>query len=233
MAAVHPRIATLIRSLKRSPDRDGVFNPWRDVDIEHEISDKGPAIRRRQYGIYLTERLNRAKYLLVGEAPGYQGGHFTGIPMTSERLLLGGLEARGVYPTHAFRSIEPQRTSKPEIRECGFSEPTCTIVWSRLIELGIDPYEVIIWNAYPWHSYNPSRGMLSNRTPGDREMLLGQPLLGRLLEITGVRHIVAVGRKSHDLLGEMGYRVERIRHPASGGAPAFKKQFAAWMESIR
>lgn len=77
-------IESFIKSLKSSPKKSGIFNPWWESDKDHDISNNAPEIRRRQLYHYLCERVKHAKYLLIGEAIGYQGGHFTGIPMTSE-----------------------------------------------------------------------------------------------------------------------------------------------------
>ena len=89
-------INNFLKSLKYSPKRTDVFNPWWETDSENDIDNKGPTIRRQQIFQYLKERIGKAKYLLVGEAIGYQGGHFSGIPMTSERILLGGQKKRGI-----------------------------------------------------------------------------------------------------------------------------------------
>lgn len=228
MPKTDPKLKTLFKLLDNSPSNNDLFNPWKDVDTEHEISDDGPRIRREQLAQYLTQRLGKARYLLVGEAPGYQGGHFSGIPMTSERLLLGGLEKRNVRPEHAFTGLEPRRTSKPEIRDNGFSEPTCTIVWSRIIETNIDPYTIIIWNSCPWHTYSPQKGMLSNRTPRTSETLAGAEAFRELLKITDIPHILAVGKRAQVLLRKLDIEVPSVRHPASHGAKKFRKQFADW-----
>ncbi|MDZ7719790.1 MAG: hypothetical protein U5K72_13320 [Balneolaceae bacterium] len=136
-------IDEFISSLKHNPE--GLFNPWYHRDEEHDETEDAPEIRRHQLKTYLSERVESAKYLFIAEALGYQGGHFTGIAMTSERILLGHQEPKyGVRPDHVFQTIEPQRTSCPTVIEKGMSEPTATIMWGALIDLGINPYEVVL-----------------------------------------------------------------------------------------
>lgn len=75
-----------------------IFNPWRDVDIENDIGPNAPEIRINQLRHYLETRINSARYLLIGEAIGYQGGHFSGIAMASERILLGLIGSKDFMP---------------------------------------------------------------------------------------------------------------------------------------
>src|SRR5882762_4983959 len=77
-----------VRLLKASPS-GAVFNPWWQIDEENDIGPRSPAIRRKHLAVYFRERLGNAKLAIIGEALGYRGGHFSGIPMTSERMLLG------------------------------------------------------------------------------------------------------------------------------------------------
>src|SRR3954453_6637283 len=81
-------IAEFLRLLKRSP-AGAVFNPWWQIDDKNDIGSNAPVIRRKQLRAYLQQRLQTARLAVIGEALGYRGGHFSGIPMTSERILLG------------------------------------------------------------------------------------------------------------------------------------------------
>jgi hypothetical protein len=219
-------IEGFIRALKGSPKKSGIFNPWWESDKDHDISAEAPEIRNRQLYHYLSEREGKAKYLLLGEAIGYQGGHFTGIPMTSERILLGGQKKRGILPEHVFSKIEPNRTSRPDLKANGFSEPTATIVWGHIIQSNFNPKDFILWNAFPWHPYRPTAGRLSNRTPTSDEFQAGKDILEKLIKITGIEKIVAVGKKSHAILHQLGIRSINVRHPANAGAKKFRQQFS-------
>lgn len=204
-----------------------VFNPWGEVDASHDLGSDGPLVRRRQLLQYLRERIGRAETLLLAEAIGYQGGHFSGIPMTSERLLLGGLKHKKLGPEMVFGGLAPQRTSREELRPAGFTEPTATIVWGFLAEQGIDPRSVVLWNAFPWHPYQPNKGLLSNRTPTDFELTEGHRVLRQMLELGQFRRIVAVGEKSYSQLQSLGIDAVKVRHPANGGARKFRTQMQA------
>ncbi|NOY13662.1 MAG: uracil-DNA glycosylase [Deltaproteobacteria bacterium] len=212
-------VATL--SEYRSPE---VFNPWGETDRQHDIDQQGPQIRRRQLQQYLAERIGRADTLLLAEAIGYQGGHFSGIPMTSERLLLGGLAHKNLTPELVFSDLTPQRTSRPELRPLGFTEPTATIVWGFLAEQGIDPRSVVLWNAFPWHPFHPEKGLLSNRTPKETELAAGHRVLRHLLQLGQFRQLIAVGEKSAAQLQQLGIAAAKVRHPANGGAGKFRAQ---------
>lgn len=202
----------------------GVFNPWSDNDRAHDLDRTGPEIRRRQLQQYLKERIGVADILLCAEAIGYQGGHFSGIPMTSERLLLGGLAHKELFPEMVFHDLKPQRTSRPDLRPNGFTEPTATIVWGFLADQRIDCRRVVLWNAFPWHPYHEHKGLLSNRTPSDGELAEGHRILQMMIAMGNFRKIVAVGEKSYQQLCQLSLPAVKVRHPANGGAGKFRKQ---------
>lgn len=186
---------------------------------------EAPEIRRKQLELYLSQRRQRAKYLFIAEALGYQGGHFTGIAMTSERILLGYQQEKyGVKAEHVFKDNRPLRTSRPDINEKGMSEPTATIMWGALMDLNINPYDVVLWNAVPWHPYNPKKGMLSNRTPLAGEMKAGLKHLKSFIKLFDDVKVISVGRKCEQSLAELGIAHTCVRHPANGGAPKFRRQ---------
>ncbi len=215
-----------LERLKAPLPFDSVFNPWSDVDPENDRSADGPDIRSRQLVHYLKDRLASARFLLIGEAVGYQGGHFSGIAMTSERILLGFHRARGIEPGHVLSDLTPERTSRPSIKSQGFSEPTATIVWDAISNSGYHSTEFALWNAFAWHPYRPDRGMLSNRRPTTAELAYGQETLRSFIEMFQQRRLIAVGKVSAGVLSTLGYEHETVRHPAQGGAGEFRRQFA-------
>ncbi len=209
-----------------------VFNPWGEVDLQHDRDDRGPEIRRRQLLHYLQERIGVADTLLCAEAIGYQGGHFSGIPMTSERLLLGGLQHKNLHPKMVFKHLLPQRTSREDLKPLGFTEPTATIVWGFLADQGIDPRRVVLWNAFPWHPYHLEKGLLSNRTPKDTELEVGHQMLKQLLELGQFKQVVAIGEKSSLQLEQLAIAAIKVRHPANGGAGKFRLQMLELLERV-
>jgi len=243
-------IAEFLRLLKRSPS-GAVFNPWWQVDEQNDIGSNAPAIRRKQLRAYLQQRLQTSRLTVIGEAIGYRGGHFSGIAMTSERILLGKqkevvaalCECRNVsrairnggHPDESglqiICSLEPRRTSKPQIWPHGFSEPTATIVWGTFLRLGVKPDEFVLWNAFPWHSFDPRRGMLSNRMPSKIERAAGLPVLKAFRELFPCDHVVALGKIAAAQLKELGVDAHCVRHPASGGAKLFRQQIAGLVQN--
>lgn len=196
-------LATFFELLHRPAGPDA-FNPWTARDAGTDLPADAPAQR--------LERLRRhldcePRWLLIGEAAGYQGCHVSGIPFTSERLILAGAIPR--LPASARLSIR----ARP------WSEPSATTVWKNLHALGIAEV-TILWNAYPWHPHR--RGVLqSNRTPTPAERAQGAPVLHALLAAFPGARALAVGRQSQAALAELGIGAPALRHPSMGGAMEF------------
>ena len=230
-----------LKLLKKSPP-GAVFNPWWQGDEQNDDGPDASAIRRKQLRVYLQERLGKAKLAIIGEALGYRGGHFSGIAMTSERLLLGNqphiagaISERRSRPDHScdgglrpplqiVSGIKPRRTSNSTVCPRGFSEPTATIVWGALLKIGVLPDEFVLWNAFPWHSFDPRRGLLSNRMPNKSEQRFGRPVLKTFLELFPSDQVIALGKIAGEQLERLGFNADCVRHPASGGAKLFREQ---------
>src|SRR6185369_16971555 len=105
---------SFFRSLSGSPG-GLVFNPWKDCDPATDLSATAPGERLERLRAHFSVA---ARCILVGEASGYQGCKVSGIPFTSERLILAGEIPR--IRTDGRRLSSRQRP---------WSEPSATIVW--------------------------------------------------------------------------------------------------------
>lgn len=192
---------------------DGLFNPWKD-HCPHDADGNGPAEKLARLSLHLA---CDPEFILVGEAPGYQGCRYSGVAFTSERLL-----GEGAIPRI------PALQERLSDRRLPFSEPSATIVWKTLYRLGIAE-RTILWNAMQLHPYRAEE-LWSNRTPTPEEIKLGEPAMRLLIEAFPKAKVVAVGKKAEGLLNEMGIQVTgAVRHPANGGATEFSSGLQALM----
>ncbi len=225
MKEEHLRIKGFIASLARWHGEDA-FNPWADFDPDYDVAH-ARSIRKAQLERYLARRLSSARILIVAEACGYQGGRFTGIAMTCERMMLS-LHAR--VNAQMVIGVPGRRTSRRDSpflpkdiqRKNGFNEPTDTVVWDACLSAGLSPEEFLLWNIFPFHPHQRGR-MLTNRTPTDEELAIGLEYTKALLALTGPLPLFAVGKKSETTLTAAGYAATGLRHPANGGANLFRE----------
>ena len=143
--------------------------------------------------------------------------------MTSERILLGNKP--GIDPSVVFEGPK-ERSSKIDVHPQGANEPTASIVWSLMLELGVAPHEFIFWNSLPTHPHKPGQ-MLTNRAPKPHELAAAAALLPMMIELVGNARLVAVGRVAQKTLAGLGHTAEWVRHPAMGGANEFRQQVRA------
>ena len=191
------------------------FCMFREADPELEHLE-GPARRRANATAYLDARAGRTPLLLVGEAMGYAGGRFSGLAFTAERTLIGW------GAPFAATSLRPE----------GWAEQSGTIVHGALAALGLSA-ETVLWNVVPAHPHRPGEP-LSNRTPAVGELRAGADVLGELIERLRPRATIAVGRSAERALGELGLPCDAaVRHPANGGATAFRSGLADYVLSAR
>ncbi|HYE70626.1 MAG TPA: uracil-DNA glycosylase [Aquabacterium sp.] len=200
-----------------------VFNPWSDIDPMDALGMHAAKARISR----LEAHFNcRPSYLLIGEAPGYQGCHFSGVPFTNEKLILDGAVPRVKW------------NNRITTRRLPWSEPAATIMWRTLHHLGIAG-STVMWNAYAWHPHHGAciskccstcrpGDRYSNRTPTGAEVEAG---LRILWDITAHFHeatVIAVGKVAARALAEISMPCESVRHPSMGGA----REFAEGLERI-
>jgi uracil-DNA glycosylase len=183
-----------------------VFNPWAERNAD-DLSHNGPAARSRRLRAHLSIT---PALVLVGEAPGYQGCRVTGIPFTSERLVIAGM-----IPRIVTDQLRLSTRAKP------WSEPSATILWSALHELHVAE-RTVLWNVFPWHPHR-ARDPLSNRTPTRAECAQGLSILDVLLSSMAGARVFAVGRHAQRALRELGREAVMLRHPSQGGATQFRR----------
>ena len=159
-----------------------------------------PAIRAANLLTYL-EAHSKPTLLLVGEAAGYRGCRFSGIPFTSERSLLP--------------------SSWSSARADAWRESSATVVHRSLEIFGAEGV-TMLWNAVPTHP--TASGPLTNRPPSREELAIGVAWLERLIVLTRPTLVVAIGKSAASILPS-GTPV--VRHPANGGATAFHNQLMA------
>jgi uracil-DNA glycosylase len=184
-----------------------IFNPWSE-SCRMELD--------KQY--YLQRRLNLKAHLscdnpfciLVGESPGYRGARFTGVPFTSESLLVD----------QSIPRVEHPKGQRITTRKLPWKEPSATIVWEELNKHQIANC-VILFNAMPWHPEGKD-GALSNRPPKEAEKNACLECLSLFFELFPGLPVLALGNTADESLNRLSIEHTKIRHPANGGAPLFR-----------
>jgi hypothetical protein len=201
----------LVATIERQ--HQGLFDPYRDYcRFDHDVHAPSSRLARLAGHLACAPR-----FVLCGEAVGYQGCRYSGIAFTSERLLLEGSIPR-------ISKLATRLSQRP----LPFSEPSATIVWKTLYKLQIAA-QTVLWNAVQLHPFRSDEPW-SNRTPRPEEIALGQPALHLLRAAFPDAAFVAVGNKARDALHAAGIAAPAIRHPANGGATKFADGLKAIVE---
>lgn len=208
----------LLSLLDSQPSRDGVFNQYRDhhpdLDQPHAV-----AVRRANLVHYLDTFSvgTGVRFVLVGEAAGYAGCRFSGIPFTCEAQIIG-LVDQPLFEWTQDRGLERSsiETYAPWV------ERSARMVWETLGARR----DCVLWNAFPWHPCPPGEP-LSNRPPG-RDTTYGLEALECFLALYAGAEPVAIGRVAQRALATIGVEATYIRHPSRGG----KRKFVAGVTGL-
>jgi uracil-DNA glycosylase len=182
-----------------------LFNQYLDRDPRVDRPDAG-AVRRDNLLRYLSSFAERPSIMIVGEAPGWRGCRFSGVPFTSEAQLCDG----------ALPFTGHQSSAAPS----PYAENTATIFWKTA-----RPHasSFLVWNCVPFHLHRPG-DPLTNRPPTRREIAAHLELLAALLALLEPGLVVAVGRSAGWALHRMDVPCTCVRHPSHGGANEFGRR---------
>lgn len=207
------QIDDLIKTLSEVETDDGAYN-------EYAPPYPNNAIRRANLKLYLQDMAERnPKTLMVMEAPGYRGCRLTGVPVTSRKIMLGGVPELDMFGVDkGFQNVDEVGFEKV------YGEQSATIVWGTLAELGVVPF---IWNTFPFHPHKKDLP-LTNRKPRKPETRLGGEILQQVIDLWQFKQIIAIGNVAYDTLTELDIACVKVRHPAQGG----KNDFVAGLTQI-
>ena len=216
-----PDPAHFLRILEEGPSKSSfIFNPWRDSDARDGAPRREMPRRRLQnLEAYLDARRQSARVMLMGEAPSHRGCRFTGIAFCSEVELSKKPDLSARRP---LRLTSRDADTKPQ------RERSAAVIWDEIEKAGC-AFDVMLWNAFPWHPY-PAAGPLGNRKPGIAEVEEGRAALRALLGcFTHRLEIFAVGKVAEVALArwEEAECAGYIRHPSMGGEARFREGFRA------
>jgi hypothetical protein len=195
-----------------------VFNPWCDHDDRDRTPRREmPRRRRENMAAYVEARARHARVMLLGEAPSHRGCRFSGIAFCSEVELV---QKSDIVARKRLALTSRDADTKP------MRERSAAVIWNEIERSG-KPYEVVLWNAFPWHPYG-AVGCASNRKPRIPEVAQGRRALDALLRcFTNRLEVFAIGKVAQDALARWdeaqfaGY----IRHPSQGGESLFRAGF--------
>jgi uracil-DNA glycosylase len=198
------KLKNFVEELALTKVTPNVYNQY-----SYDAEDNG--IRRKNLLIYLEHMYKqKPQVILVGEAPGYRGCRLTGVPFTSEHLLMNNMKGLNIFGREAGYRLEVEKDKL-------LKEATATIIWETLLKYDI---KSLAWNAFPFHPHKAGDGE-SNRAPLKSELLIGERPLLQMLEIFKIKKVVAVGRKAEETLDKLNIPCSKVRHPAQGGKNDF------------
>ena len=186
------------------------FNPYRDLDGLHDRPN-APALRSNNLLTYLRAMLQlNPSELWVAESGSHTGTRRSGLPLipTTE---IGVLNERFATTGFAFPTQTNDRAGM-----------TAASVWQAALKR---PKLPLFWNAIMAHPHcvgQPYR----NRSVRRAELAAYQPVLDSLLRLFNPTTVIAIGRVAERTFLNLDVNCRYVRHPAQGGARAFREGVA-------
>ena len=178
MTEFESKVVKFIETLQEFKLTENTFNMWADYDKSIDIEKAGEK-RRNNLKEYLIDR-EEAKVILIGEAPGYKGCRFSGIPFMDEQILVN--------------EIPNGKITSTEYDEKAQKETSSQTVWNTCF-LKNNPKSWVAWNAFPIHPHK-KENKNTNRTPKAKELDNSAYILVKFLELFPDAKIIPVGCQS-------------------------------------
>ena len=183
------------------------FNPYRDLDAVHDRPN-APALRRTNLLSYLHHMQERDPgELWVAESGSYTGTRRSGLPLlpTTEITTLNERFATTGFAIPTQTSDRAGMTAA-SVWQAARGRPELPLFWNAVM-------------AHPHRAGQPYR----NRSVRRAELTAYQPALQALLQLFSPTRIIAIGRVAERTLLDLGIDCRYVRHPAQGGARAFRE----------
>jgi len=200
-------IEALLRALASADPLPNLFNQYVTNDSAHDRHNgaKTRLQNLRAYLHYFTA--HPPSIVVIGEAAGYRGNRFTGIPFTSEFHCL----------EHAF--LKELKLLPSSSRERPWREPSASIVWETFDAMAARP---MLWSTVAYHPHKPGEP-LTNRAPLTAEVEQGAEHFKLFRRLFPTPRIAATGRIAQAMLEKIGEKFTPVRHPSHGGKSEFQK----------
>jgi len=192
-------VEKLLEKLQAYKPNNFVFNQYLNKELYGNI-------RLNNLMLYLNSI--KPNLILIGEAAGYNGCRWSGIPFTSEHIMLKS-------EISFFKENGFKQSSKGSLKK----EISATIVWSTIKDFSPLP---LLWNIFPFHPHKLGKPN-KNRTPTDNEVELGTEFLENIMNIYPKARLVAVGKVAQKKLESLDIKSNEVRHPSFGGKELFQK----------
>ena len=200
-------VSTFVRKLAAVTTEKNLTNHYRSEDSALDCHGAA-AIRGQNLERYLLSFIERPpKIIIVGEAAGYRGNRFTGIPFTSEYMLLN-------HPFFKGKGFAPS-SNRPQ----PWREASACIVWETF-DLLSEPF--LLWGMVPFHPHKPGKP-LSNRAPTRPEIESGMVFFRDMRHMFPKSKLVAAGRIAERMLATGNFAHTAVRHPSHGGKADFQR----------
>ncbi|HLD50733.1 hypothetical protein A3K34_03690 [candidate division WWE3 bacterium RIFOXYC1_FULL_40_10] len=181
------KIDDLIIKLANTITDDTLFNPYNQICKDFDIST-GPGVRQGNLRIYLEKHLDsRTDTIWIFDTAGYHSSKLTGVPLVGPSNYSKVEETLGLE--NRFENANKNGAVSSSAEES-------TKLWETLSKKHNPP---LVWNLLPFYPHQANE-ISVKRTPEKEEYLKYAEFTHLVLEIFGLKKIVAMGHRAQKAL---------------------------------